>query len=266
MNLLRIHIAPHLLGTERVALRSQMCAIPDSRGPSPVKLQSEVYQSFAVGRDSEIQYHCGKPAEISVWPRGRKSICQCLTGRLVSPQGTKVGQQPKAPCRPGFSQSFYTVIVSRDVLRGQSILKGKHAAGSHLLTEGFSSSLLRCIPNRIVWWSEWVWGDIHYGVWLSITLKEGQNTFRLWPCKNKKLVRKAGTHISKQANAVVMWHGLKKCNPSKLHDGTTIHGLSFPSEFQSRSNVYYLRLITLKTLCFFLLWSIKQLAHKSRLI
>ncbi|RVE70773.1 hypothetical protein OJAV_G00067780 [Oryzias javanicus] len=30
-----------------------------------------------------------------------------------------------APCRPGFSQSFYSVLISRDVLQGQGILKGK---------------------------------------------------------------------------------------------------------------------------------------------
>ncbi|KAG5838407.1 hypothetical protein ANANG_G00223390 [Anguilla anguilla] len=30
---------------------------------------------------------------------------------------------PKPPCRPGFSESFYTVFVSRDILQGQSILK-----------------------------------------------------------------------------------------------------------------------------------------------
>ncbi|CAB1430442.1 unnamed protein product [Pleuronectes platessa] len=27
------------------------------------------------------------------------------------------------PCRPGFSQSFYSVLISRDVLQGQGILK-----------------------------------------------------------------------------------------------------------------------------------------------
>ncbi|KAL0978589.1 hypothetical protein UPYG_G00172600 [Umbra pygmaea] len=37
--------------------------------------------------------------------------------------GTRAGQPPKPPCRPGFSESFYTVFVSRDLLRGQSILK-----------------------------------------------------------------------------------------------------------------------------------------------
>lgn len=31
----------------------------------------------------------------------------------------------KGPCRPGFSQSFYSVLISRDVLRGQAILKGE---------------------------------------------------------------------------------------------------------------------------------------------
>uniref|UniRef100_A0A668A5C5 Uncharacterized protein n=1 Tax=Myripristis murdjan TaxID=586833 RepID=A0A668A5C5_9TELE len=29
------------------------------------------------------------------------------------------------PCRPGFSQSFYSVLISRDVMQGQNILKGK---------------------------------------------------------------------------------------------------------------------------------------------
>lgn len=40
-------------------------------------------------------------------------------------QASKAGQPLKPPCTPGFSQNFYTVIVSRDLLHGQSILKGK---------------------------------------------------------------------------------------------------------------------------------------------
>ncbi|KAL6464445.1 hypothetical protein MHYP_G00267620 [Metynnis hypsauchen] len=39
---------------------------------------------------------------------------------LGSPEGLTVD-----PCRPGFSQSFYTAFVSREMLRGQSILKGQ---------------------------------------------------------------------------------------------------------------------------------------------
>uniref|UniRef100_A0A8C5EJE7 Uncharacterized protein n=1 Tax=Gouania willdenowi TaxID=441366 RepID=A0A8C5EJE7_GOUWI len=39
--------------------------------------------------------------------------------------GSKAGQPIRALCRPGFSHNFYTVIVSRDLLHGQSILKGK---------------------------------------------------------------------------------------------------------------------------------------------
>ncbi|CAL8356018.1 unnamed protein product, partial [Gadus morhua 'NCC'] len=46
--------------------------------------------------------------------------CTLLVGSTL---GTKLGQPPKPPCKPGFSQNFYTVIVSRDILRGQSILK-----------------------------------------------------------------------------------------------------------------------------------------------
>lgn len=31
----------------------------------------------------------------------------------------------KGPCKPGFSQSFYSVLVSKDALHGQGIRKGK---------------------------------------------------------------------------------------------------------------------------------------------
>ncbi|XP_023854241.1 cadherin-4-like [Salvelinus sp. IW2-2015] len=47
--------------------------------------------------------------------------CTLLVGTSL---GTKAGQPPTPTCRPGFSESFYTVFVSRDLLRGQSILKG----------------------------------------------------------------------------------------------------------------------------------------------
>ncbi|KAJ8409024.1 hypothetical protein AAFF_G00240450 [Aldrovandia affinis] len=31
----------------------------------------------------------------------------------------------KQPCKPGFSESFYTVFVSRDILQGQTLLKAE---------------------------------------------------------------------------------------------------------------------------------------------
>ncbi|XP_055077790.1 cadherin-4 isoform X3 [Periophthalmus magnuspinnatus] len=46
--------------------------------------------------------------------------CSILVG---ASSGSKAGQPLKATCRPGFSQNFYTVIVPRDVLHGQRILK-----------------------------------------------------------------------------------------------------------------------------------------------
>ncbi|KAM4741811.1 cadherin-4 isoform 3-T3 [Anableps anableps] len=46
--------------------------------------------------------------------------CTLLVG---ASSGSRAGQPLKPPCRPGFSQNFYTVIVPRDVLHGQSILK-----------------------------------------------------------------------------------------------------------------------------------------------
>ncbi|XP_029912574.1 cadherin-4-like [Myripristis murdjan] len=37
--------------------------------------------------------------------------------------GTNGEQASTVPCRPGFSQSFYSVLISRDVMQGQNILK-----------------------------------------------------------------------------------------------------------------------------------------------
>ncbi|CAL8337412.1 unnamed protein product [Merluccius merluccius] len=56
---------------------------------------------------------------------GSAALLTCTL--LVAPSlGTKPGQPPKPLCKAGFSQNFYTVIVSRDILHGQSILKGVH--------------------------------------------------------------------------------------------------------------------------------------------
>uniref|UniRef100_A0AAY4EAA2 Cadherin-4 n=1 Tax=Denticeps clupeoides TaxID=299321 RepID=A0AAY4EAA2_9TELE len=48
--------------------------------------------------------------------------------------------KPKPPCRPGFSESFYTVFVSRDILQGRSILKVKFDACQVTGAVGFESS------------------------------------------------------------------------------------------------------------------------------
>ncbi|XP_068172386.1 cadherin-4 [Antennarius striatus] len=51
--------------------------------------------------------------------------CIILAFSLIvgTSSGSKGSQALKPPCRPGFSQNFYTVIVSRDLLHGQSLLK-----------------------------------------------------------------------------------------------------------------------------------------------
>lgn len=36
----------------------------------------------------------------------------------------------EGPCRPGFSRSFYSLLISRDVLRGRGIRKGKSSPRS----------------------------------------------------------------------------------------------------------------------------------------
>ncbi|TWW61811.1 hypothetical protein D4764_04G0004580 [Takifugu flavidus] len=53
--------------------------------------------------------------------------CSFLVGASVE---SKPSQPIKPPCTPGFSQNFYTVIVSRDLLHGQRILKGRRLMGT----------------------------------------------------------------------------------------------------------------------------------------
>uniref|UniRef100_A0A3B3IE88 Uncharacterized protein n=1 Tax=Oryzias latipes TaxID=8090 RepID=A0A3B3IE88_ORYLA len=80
--------------------------------------------------------------------------CSLLTG---ASWGSKTGQPPKTSCRPGFSQNFYTVIVSGDVLHGQSILKGEPAAAClALLSDVFFLSLLcsDLSPSLLSVWRE----------------------------------------------------------------------------------------------------------------
>uniref|UniRef100_A0A3P9HWE4 Cadherin-4 n=1 Tax=Oryzias latipes TaxID=8090 RepID=A0A3P9HWE4_ORYLA len=69
-----------------------------------------------------------------VYVSGRNpcAILGCLTlGVGSSGPTTQNNGEPAstAPCRPGFSQSFYSVLISRDVLHGQGILKGKPCFG-----------------------------------------------------------------------------------------------------------------------------------------
>nr|XP_054587001.1 cadherin-4 isoform X2 [Nothobranchius furzeri] len=63
-------------------------------------------------------------------------VCTLLVG---ASSGSRTGQLQKA-CRPGFSQNFYTVIVSRDKLHGQSILKVKFEDCQRSREVGFVSS------------------------------------------------------------------------------------------------------------------------------
>uniref|UniRef100_A0A672ND48 Cadherin-4-like n=1 Tax=Sinocyclocheilus grahami TaxID=75366 RepID=A0A672ND48_SINGR len=48
--------------------------------------------------------------------------CALVVGTSLGSHGNT---QTIAPCRPGFSQSFYTVFVPRGVLQGLNIHKGK---------------------------------------------------------------------------------------------------------------------------------------------
>lgn len=70
----------------------------------------------------------------------------------LGPQGSRASQPLRAPCRPGFSQNFYTVIVSRDKLHGQSILKGE-SSSFHLLLQLL---LVLIYPAMIVVLSLWL--------------------------------------------------------------------------------------------------------------
>eukprot|EP00063_Salmo_salar_P015714 XP_013990549.1 PREDICTED: cadherin-4 isoform X1 [Salmo salar] len=50
--------------------------------------------------------------------------------QLATFWGTNGKLASKAPCRPGFSQSFYSVLISRDVLQGRSILQADSTVSS----------------------------------------------------------------------------------------------------------------------------------------
>uniref|UniRef100_A0A8C9VUH6 Cadherin prodomain domain-containing protein n=1 Tax=Scleropages formosus TaxID=113540 RepID=A0A8C9VUH6_SCLFO len=49
----------------------------------------------------------------------------CVQQKCLHCSAGRISLSLAPPCRPGFSESFYTVFVSRDILQGQSILKGK---------------------------------------------------------------------------------------------------------------------------------------------
>lgn len=102
-------------------------------------------------------------------------------------QGSKTGQPPKTSCRPGFSQNFYTVIVSGDVLHGQSILKGEPAAAClALLSDVFFLSLLcsDLSPSLLSVWRE------TYN--MAPSLQKGQTWRYCWLCKTKFLRAECG--------------------------------------------------------------------------
>lgn len=52
-------------------------------------------------------------------------VYRCLSMFFFFFQRNNGVHASKGPCQPGFSQSFYSVLISRDVLQGQGILKGK---------------------------------------------------------------------------------------------------------------------------------------------
>lgn len=58
--------------------------------------------------------------------RNQWDPCLSMSYIVFSPFQRNNGEHAsKGPCRPGFSQSFYSVLISRDVLRGQAILRGE---------------------------------------------------------------------------------------------------------------------------------------------
>lgn len=67
-------------------------------------------------------------SEISQFAEALQAVFLLLL--FFSSQGSKVGLSAKPPCRSGFSQNFYTVLVPKVVLHGQNILKGTSAAAA----------------------------------------------------------------------------------------------------------------------------------------
>ncbi|XP_048873433.1 cadherin-4 isoform X2 [Brienomyrus brachyistius] len=67
-------------------------------------------------------------------------IILLMTTTMLSTSWGNYDLPSKPPCRPGFSESFYTVFVSRDILQGQSILKVKFDSCREDEAVGFESS------------------------------------------------------------------------------------------------------------------------------
>ncbi|XP_061641195.1 cadherin-4 isoform X1 [Phyllopteryx taeniolatus] len=68
------------------------------------------------------------------------SIILACTLFAAASSGRKMGLSVKPPCRSGFSQNFYIVIVPRVVLHGQNLLKVKFEDCQHSREVGFVSS------------------------------------------------------------------------------------------------------------------------------
>lgn len=62
----------------------------------------------------------------------RIDASHCILYRL-SLQRNNGERASKGPCQAGFSQSFYSVLVSRDVLQDRRILKGRNPPPKSLI-------------------------------------------------------------------------------------------------------------------------------------
>lgn len=64
------------------------------------------------------------PAEVRVLILNMCKLFREFYFTRIFPQGS-AGGPTVVPCRPGFSQNFYTVFIPQEQLQGQSIVKGK---------------------------------------------------------------------------------------------------------------------------------------------
>lgn len=72
------------------------------------------------------------PVQVSLTSRGRREArnqwnpCISMPYTVSSFLQRNNGEHAsKGPCQAGFSQSFYSILISKDVLQGQGVLKGK---------------------------------------------------------------------------------------------------------------------------------------------
>ena len=150
-----------------------------------------------------VQYQSEKAVRSALWPCGRKSICQCLTGRLVlflrgvrqvSPLNLHADQASPRTSTQWLSRETYCAarafskvrLLLLDLIYPLMIFS---FLCPYVTPTSQCDWVRKCVPICVcVRWMGWVGRETYIMAWgLSITPKEGQNRLWLWLCNISSL-------------------------------------------------------------------------------